>query len=92
MKKERKSLKELMDSDKTLKHSVISNNHWKDEIEATEIKPFDLRLGNFVTHDDYPEETFEVISIELTDECYLIKTAGGKNGIWGNPIDLIKGV
>jgi hypothetical protein len=56
------------------------------------MKVNELRIGNIVSHDDYSEETFKVISIKLEDEGYVIDTKGGKNGTWVNHIDLIKEV
>jgi hypothetical protein len=56
------------------------------------MKVNELRIGSIVSHDDYSEETFEVISIYLEDDNYIINTKGGKNGTWINPIDVIKKV
>ena len=58
-------------------------------LKANEMKAQELRIGNIVSHGDYSSETFEVLSIEFTDETYIINTKGGKNGTWGNPIDMI---
>lgn len=56
------------------------------------MKVNELRIGNIVSHEDYSEEIFEVISIEQHEDSYLINTKGGKNGTWINHIDLIKKV
>lgn len=60
-------------------------------LKQNEMKVNELRIGNIVSHGDYSSETFEVISIEFISDTntYVINTKGGKNGTWGNTIDLI---
>jgi len=53
----------------------------------------ELRIGNLVTHTDYTESIFTVISIEIDKSGgYAIDTSGGKNGSWTwiNPLECIE--
>tara|TARA_R110002167_G_scaffold229499_1_gene434769 strand:- start:2210 stop:2698 length:489 start_codon:yes stop_codon:yes gene_type:complete len=59
------------------------------KLKEKEMKVNELRIGNIVSHEDYSNELFEVIGIELEDEGYVINTKGGKNGTWINSISLI---
>ena len=52
----------------------------------------ELRVGNFITHDDYSMEVFKVMSIEKNEDMYLVDTEGGKNGSWINGSILIEPV
>lgn len=53
------------------------------------MKANELRIGNYVSHEDYTIESFKVISITLINDDYEIMTSGGKHGQWVNCIDLI---
>jgi hypothetical protein len=58
-----------------------------------ELKPTDLRIGNYVTHCDYTDGIFKVESIAYQKDAvggYVIDTIGGKNGTWSNPINCIE--
>lgn len=53
----------------------------------------ELRIGNIVSNNDYSNELFTVASINFLSEngedYYAIKTNGGKNEVWSNPLYLI---
>jgi hypothetical protein len=58
-----------------------------------ELKPTDLRIGNYVTHCDYTDGIFKVESITYQEDAvggYVVDTIGGKNGTWSNPINCIE--
>ena len=41
----------------------------------------ELRIGNFITHEDYSSDCFSVLSISEN----VVNTKGGKSGAWVNP-------
>ena len=49
----------------------------------------ELRIGNYVTHNDYSDGIFAVSEITRNDNGFIIDTSGGKNGFWGNHISLV---
>jgi hypothetical protein len=53
------------------------------------MKVEELKIGNYVSHEDYSCESFIVTSIELDDYGYAIMTSGGKNGEWINSVDIV---
>lgn len=53
------------------------------------MKPTELRIGNYVTHEDYTSGIFQVTEIRKEEKQYVIFTSGGKNGTWDNIADLV---